>query len=226
MLVKRIMGLLILLLLCYAQTKAQSPGFILEIIKAGIVKVIKAVDLKIQRLQNETIWLQNAQKVMENTLSKLRLDEIAQWSEKQRELYANYFDELYKVKNWIAMYTRIKRITEIQVAIMGEYKSAWALFRNDKYFTVLQLQQMENKYEMIFSESVKNLEQIRMMMTAYSTQMSDEKRLEIIDDAGDRIENNYSELVNFNSHNKQLRLEVAKSVEEVESLKLYYGIEQ
>src|SRR5687767_4806526 len=74
---------------------------IAEVIKAGIVKVIKAVDLKIQRLQNETIWLQNAQKTIENELSKLRLGEIADWVEKQRTLYADYFDELQQVKNLI-----------------------------------------------------------------------------------------------------------------------------
>ena len=39
---------------------AQDP--IIEVIKAGVKKVIKAVDLKIQRLQNKTIWLQNAQR--------------------------------------------------------------------------------------------------------------------------------------------------------------------
>ena len=46
------------------QSYGQIP--VLEIIKEGITKVIVAVDLKIQRLQNETIWLQNAQKVLEN----------------------------------------------------------------------------------------------------------------------------------------------------------------
>ncbi len=83
-------------MLSAAPAHAQTPAAILEIIKAGVVKVIKAVDLKIQRLQNETIWLQNVQKVVENTFSKLKLNEIAEWSEKQRELYANYFDELYR----------------------------------------------------------------------------------------------------------------------------------
>ncbi len=72
---------------------AQDP--ITLIIKEGIVKVIKAVDLKIQRLQNKTIWLQNAQKTLENSMSKLKLDEISGWVEKQRTLYkvdANYID--------------------------------------------------------------------------------------------------------------------------------------
>jgi hypothetical protein len=45
-------------------TNLKAQTGILEIIKAGVIKVIKAVDLKIQRLQNKTIWLQNAQKVL------------------------------------------------------------------------------------------------------------------------------------------------------------------
>ena len=60
------------------QINAQIP--ILEIIKAGVTKVIKAVDLKIQRLQNKTIWLQNAQKTLENKVSKLKLTQISDWS--------------------------------------------------------------------------------------------------------------------------------------------------
>ena len=75
--------------------QAQIP--IAEIIKAGIIKVIKAVDLKIQRLQNKTVWLQNAQKVLENEMSKLNLTEIGDWANRQKELYANYFDELWNI---------------------------------------------------------------------------------------------------------------------------------
>ena len=95
------------------KTEAQIP--ILEIIKQGIKKVIIAVDLKIQRLQNKTIWLQNAQKTLENTMSKLKLDEISDWVEKQRKLYADYFDELWKVKAALTYYHRVKEIIEGQV---------------------------------------------------------------------------------------------------------------
>ena len=73
--------------------QVQAQTAIAEIIKAGIKKVIKAVDLKIQRLQNKTIWLQNAQKTLENALSKLKLDEIANWTEKQKEQYRKYYEE-------------------------------------------------------------------------------------------------------------------------------------
>ncbi|MBS1577424.1 MAG: conjugal transfer protein TraI, partial [Bacteroidetes bacterium] len=74
------------------KSQAQIP--ILEIIKAAVKKVIIAVDLQVQRLQNKTIWLQNAQKTLENTMSKMHLDDISGWVEKQRKLYADYFEEL------------------------------------------------------------------------------------------------------------------------------------
>ena len=57
--------LIILFLALSINSKAQFP--IAEIIKQAIKKVIVAVDLKIQKLQNKTIWLQNAQKAVENT---------------------------------------------------------------------------------------------------------------------------------------------------------------
>ncbi len=95
---------------------AQNP--ILKIIKAAVIKVIKAIDLKIQRLQNKTIGLQNTQKALENTLTKLKLDNITEWVEKHRNLYKDYYDELYKVKTIITYYKQIKTIAEMQVKIM------------------------------------------------------------------------------------------------------------
>ncbi|MCC9063662.1 hypothetical protein [Flavobacterium piscisymbiosum] len=93
-----------------AESAAALP--ILEIVKAVTKKVIKAIDLGIQRLQNKTIWLQNAQKQVENTLSKLKLDEISNWTKKQRDLYKNYYEELQKVKSIITYYQRIKEISQ------------------------------------------------------------------------------------------------------------------
>ena len=50
-------------------------------------------------MQNKTIWLQNAQKVIENQLSKTKLTEISGWTEQQRTLYSDYYAELGKIKS-------------------------------------------------------------------------------------------------------------------------------
>src|SRR3954465_9980598 len=95
-------------------TATDAQDVITGVISAGIKRAIKAVDLKVQRLQTNTIWLQNAQKVVENAMAKLHLQEISEWAERQRSLYADYFDELWKVKNMVAYYHKIKEIIDGQ----------------------------------------------------------------------------------------------------------------
>lgn len=199
---------------------------VVEVIKAGVKKVIKAVDLKIQRLQNETIWLQNAQKVLENQLSKLKLTEIADWTTKQKNLYSEYYDELWKIKSSIAYYKRIKDLTQKQIAIVDEYKWAWNLFRQDKHFNADELNHMEKVYSGILDESIKNLDQILMVISSFKTQMSDAERLEVINRAADQMDDNYNDLKQFNTGNITLSIQRATSLDETAQLKEIYGIEK
>lgn len=207
-------------------SQANAQIAILEVIKAGVKKVIKAVDLKVQRLQNETIWLQNAQKVLENQLSKLKLTEIADWTDKQKQLYQKYYDELWQIKSAIAYYKRIKDLTEKQVAIVDEYKWAWGLFGRDKHFTPDELAYMETVYSGILDASIKNLDQILLVVNSFKTQMSDAKRLEIISAAADQMDANYSDLKKFNAQNIALSIQRAQSLDEVATLKEIYGIDE
>jgi len=201
-----------------------TPAAILEIIKSGIKKVIKAVDLQIQRLQNKTIWLQNAQKTLENTLSKLKLDEISDWTERQKTLYKDYFGELAKVKSIISYYQRIREITQKQVRLVEQYQRAWNLLRQDKYFTADELGYMAKVYSGILDESAKNLDQIFLVINSFTTQMSDAKRLEIINAAADQIDVNYYDLTRFNKQNILLSLQRAKENNDVDVVKKLYGL--
>jgi hypothetical protein len=198
---------------------------VLEVIKAGVKKVIKAVDLKVQRLQNQTIWLQNAQKVLENQLSKLKLTEIADWTERQKEQYSKYYEELWRIKSAIAYYKRIKDLTQIQVDIVDEYKWAWGLFQKDKHFTLEELDYMQKVYSGILDESIKNLDQIFLVISSFKTQMSDAARLELIAKAVDEMNANYSALKKFNSSNIGLSIQRSASLDETVKLKEIYGIE-
>lgn len=197
---------------------------ILEIVKAVTKKVIKAIDLGIQRLQNKTIWLQNAQKQIENTLSKLKLDEILDWTKKQRDIYNDYYEELQKVKSIIIYYQRIKEISSKQTRLIEEYERAWNLFKKDQSFKVSELEYMEKVYDGILEESIKNIDQIFLIIDSFSTQMSDLKRLEIINKAADQIDTNYNDLRLFNQQNMLLSLQRAKTDADAKKVKQFYGI--
>jgi hypothetical protein len=198
--------------------------FPIALIKEAIKKVIKAIDLRIQKLQNKTIWLQNAQKKLENALSKLKLDEISDWTQKQKDLYKNYYDELMKVKSIITYYQRIRDITQKQVRLVDEYERAWSLFQQDDHFNEQELDYMQKVYSGILDESVKNVDQIFLILDSFSTQMSDAKRLEIINAAADRIDANYDDLTLFNRQNILLSLQRAKTKNDVDAVKKFYGI--
>ncbi len=204
------------------ETKAQIP--IADIIKAAVTKVIKAVDLQVQRLQNETIWLQNAQKTLENKMSELKLDEIKDWVEKQRKLYDDYFQELWKVKAALAYYQRVKDIIQRQVQMVNEYKGAWALFRQDKNFTTEELDYVYNIYTGMLDESVKNIDQLFLVANTFATQMSDAKRLEIINAVSDNMEHQFMDLKEFNNQNKMISLQRASEKGEIEYVKRLYGL--
>ncbi len=204
--------------------KADAQLAILEVIKAGVKRVIKAVDLKIQRTQNETIWLQNAQKVLENQLSKLKLGEIADWTEKQRQLYGKYYQELWQIKSALSYYHRIRELMAKQTAIVEEYQRAWNLFKQDQHFTRDELDYMGKVYQGILEESVKNVDQILMVVNSFKMQMDDAKRLEIIYQAADKIDVNYNDLKQFNDEQSRLSIQRGQSEEEVKRLKEVYGI--
>lgn len=198
---------------------------IVGIIKAGIKKVIMAVDLKIQRLQNKTIWLQNAQKTLENTMSTIKLDEITGWVEKQKTLYQDYFNELREVKTAISYYYRIREITSKQLQLVEAYKKAFALFKQDKHFTSKEIDYMGNVYSGILDESVKNIDQILLVITSFSTQMDDAKRLTIIDAAANAIDQNYSDLIQFNHQNISLSAKRSKDQAEIDEVRVLYGLQ-
>jgi hypothetical protein len=223
---KKIFLVAILTLFCAGIPALRAHGqlAILEIIREGVTKVIVAVDLKIQRLQNETIWLQNAQKTLENELSKLKLQEISEWTERQRKLYDDYFEELRQVKAALANYHRIKRIIEQQVRMVIEYKAAWTRLRQDKNFTPQERDHMFRVYAGMLDESGKTIDHVLLVVNAFSTQMSDAKRLEIIDAASQNMEQTLVHLRQFGNQSRMISLQRAAARGEIEYVKKLYNL--
>lgn len=204
------------------QAQAANPWA--AIIKAAIKRVVRAVDLFIQRRQNAVIKLQNAQKALENTMAKLHLDEITDWVKKQRDLYKEYYDELKKVKAVISYYFRIKQIAEKEALIVEQYQKDWRLFQNDKHFSTAELLYMQKVYDGILAETAKNVDLLTLVVKSFTTQMSDVKRLEIIDQAARQVDKVYDELSTFNHENQLLSLSRAKSEFDAKVVKELYGL--
>lgn len=219
-----IIGLLVLTTFFTVLPTKKSEAVVWEVVKEALKKIIKAIDLQVQKLQNKTIALQNAEKQIENALSGTKLKEIADWANKQRELYKKYYDELVKVKSAIALFQKVKYIIERQQGLVEEYNHAFSLFKQDSHFTPQEINYMSGVYTGILNESVRNMKELALVINSFSTQMSDGKRLELIDKIADKIEKNFSVLRGFNSQNIGISLERSKSERDREHIKNLYGI--
>ena len=202
----------------------KSHAVIWVVVKAAIKKVIKALDLQVQRLQNKTIELQNAQKALENAMSKLQLDQITDWVSKHKDQYTQYFDELHKVKEAISGYNKVKEIMQKQVQLVGEYKRGFNLFKQDKHFTSDEIAYMLKVYSGIVDESLKNMDQLFLVVNFQSTEMTDGKRLQIVNVVADHIDDTLNDLREFNAQNIKLSLQRAKDDQEIQNVKALYGL--
>ncbi len=113
---------------------------------------------------------------------------------------------------------------DTQTEIVKEYQWAAGLFRRDSHFSANELAHIEEVNRGILDASIKNLDQIFIVVNSFRTQMSDAKRLELIDGAATSMEENYADLRRFNQQNITLSIRRARSELEVKTLKKVYEI--
>jgi len=204
------------------QSQAQIP--VISVIATLVKKVINAIDLEVENLQNQTIWLQDAQKTLENAMAQLQLDGITGWVQQTKDLYSEYYQELSTVKQIIADYDKVKQIISLQESIISEYNSAYSKFKQDKNFTTSEITYMYNVYSGILNESLNNVNQVLLVVNAFVTQMSDAGRMNIINNAATNMQTNYNDLKQFNNQNIQISLQRAYENNDLQTVKQLYGL--
>jgi hypothetical protein len=202
-----------------ASANAQIP-----VVSQIVSTAVRAADLAVQKLQTETIVLQEAEQVLQNAMSQLRLEEIAGWVDDQRSLYAEYFQELAEVKTVITDYHKVKEIVQRQQDIITAYNQGLARFRQDQHFSAAELGEIESVYSGILTESGKNLAQLVMVIQSLATQMSDEQRLAMIDGAAAGMDKNWRDLQVYTNANESLSLGRAQDENDYQLIKKMYGL--
>lgn len=213
-----IAGLSLITITC----EAQIP--VVSLVSGIIKKVIIALDLKVQQLQNQTIALQNAEAAIENNLHLSSLNDINGWLGKEKALYQQYYKELATVRTVIADYDEVKRIISQQEQLLTEYNNANNLFRQDKHFSAAELNQMSTVYGGIIEESARNLQEVITAVASISTQMKDAERLMLVHHATAGMQQNLNDLRQFNNHNVQLSLARARDEQDRQQVRTLYGL--
>jgi len=197
---------------------------ILDLIDAAVKKALMTADLAVQRLQTQTIVLQNFQKGLENTMQSSMLSDITGWVQQQEELYSNYYQSLWQVKSVLSSYSKVQTLVRRQTQLVQEYNQAKAMIGYDPHFSPLELNYIRNSYTAILNESIRNTQQLFLVMQSFLTQMDDASRLRIIDETAGRIDNNYEALRQVTQQTALLSLRRSKEDAEIHSIQQLYGI--
>jgi hypothetical protein len=206
--------------------RQQAHAQILDAINAAIEEAITQVDLGVQRVQAQTIWLQNTEAQIENEMGLSNLNDISSWLKKEKDLYSSYYQDLQQVKTLISDYDEVKRIISEQKQLVVEYRNAYSLFQKDKNFSPVEINNMSQVYSGILTESSRDLTEISMAITSFQTQMTDAARLELIHHASNDMQHNLNNLRQYNNGNMQITLQRAQELNDMNTVKQLYGLPQ
>jgi hypothetical protein len=196
-----------------------------EIIGELVKQVIMAIDLNVQKIQTRTILLQDAQQQVQNIMQASQLGDIIDWIQQQKDLFAEYYQELREVKAIVATYVKVNDIIDKQELIVTDYRLADNALRTDPHFSPQEINYISRVYEGILVQSKDNIDQLITVITSFITQMDDADRLHDIDDLGARIDDNYNTLQRFTQENILLSMQRAKGQQDIDFIRSLYGIQ-
>jgi hypothetical protein len=145
-------------------------------------------------------------------------------SEGNFNLHKTFLDGLLQISPAVRKYKKIVDIIDFEFKIVKEYKAAFTEFKGSKHFTVNEIDHMGKVYGNLFSESLKKLEELAMVVTANKLRMSDDERLQAIDKIYDDVVDQYTFLNEFNNSTALLSIQRDNEQREIDLMRKIHGL--
>jgi regulatory protein YycH of two-component signal transduction system YycFG len=174
--------------------------------------------------------LKQLEEILDNMYKGYRIlsqgyNRVKDIAEGNYSLHEVFLDGLSAVNPSVAKYKRIPEIIRYQSLLVKEYRRAFNRFKNDPNLTADEVRYLENVYSYLVRQSLRNLEELTMIITANKLRMSDDERIQSIDRIYFDIENKLSFLRYFNNSTQVLVVQRAKESSEVGAAQKLYEIE-
>lgn len=153
-------------------------------------------------------------------------DRIKGIAEGNYKLHQVFLDGLFEVNPSVRDYKRIPMIINYQALLMKEYKRAYRRFTDDGNLTASELRYLESVYTYLVKQSVGNLEELAMIVTASKLRMTDDERLKAIDRIFFDMENKLSFLRHFNNSTQMLAMQRGREKSDVKTIQSLYELAQ
>jgi hypothetical protein len=195
------------------------------IIKEGIRRVIKAMDLVFQRLQQVQLQIQSSLEYAKNVMSKAKLTEVNELVAEKKEIFDKYYQELWTVKSKIDQVRAIKDAIVTQGIMIENFTKIFSKFSGDSYLNEKELQIIYNIYNGMLEKNVNSISDLTVLIKDFSVKMQDGDRLILIKEKLEEIKDVSGDFNEFTDDVITMSLSRVTEVREINEMKMYYGLE-
>jgi hypothetical protein len=184
---------------------------------------------EIQQLILNWEKLAELEKILDNMYTGYKIldkgySTIKNIAEGNYSIHQIFIDGLMLVNPTVRNYKRIPFIIDYQKLLLKEYSNAYNRFKNDPHFTPQELEYLANVYSYLFTASLRNIDDLVMIITATKLRMSDDERMQAIDRIFYDMESKLIFLRGFNNSTQLLAIQRARSANDVKTIQHLYGI--
>ena len=151
-------------------------------------------------------------------------EDIKSLSKGTFSLHKAFLDGLLAVSPAVASYGKVADIVNKEARLVQEYQSANSYLKASGRFTSQELDYFSTKYANLFNGSLKNVNELIMVVTADQLRMSDAERLSAIDRIDRDITGQLSYLQSFDNGAAMQASQRAKDARDVGTVRSLYGI--
>jgi len=130
-------------------------------------------------------------------------------------LHKTFLDALMQVSPAVRNYKRVGEIVEYQISIVKESRNGMNRFIKNGNFSGQEINYFEKVYGNLLNQSLRNLDELTMVITADKLRMSDDERLKAVDDIYEQMQDKLLFLRNFNTTSNVLALQRSKEKNDV-----------
>ncbi|WP_373524160.1 TerB family tellurite resistance protein [Aquiflexum sp.] len=158
------------------------------------------------------------------TIMNQGLGKVKELSEGNFNIHRIFLDGLMQVSPTVRNYHRVPAIIDYQLRLVREYRNAFDFYRRSGVFDIVEIEYMGRVYNRLFQNSLRNLDDLVMILTANSLRMGDDERMQSIDRIFSDMEDKLSFLRVFNEGASLLALQRGKEVRENNLLEDLHGL--
>ncbi len=139
-------------------------------------------------------------------------------------LHKTFLDGLLAVSPEVREYKKVAGIINYQLILIEEYKTAIGRFRQSGNFSPEELGYLASVYDKLFEQSLDNLNDLTNVITAGKLRMSDDERLQAIDNIYLDMQDKLLFLRHFNNNATILAVQKARDNNDALTIKEIYGL--